>query len=269
MIPLGKTNITSKVEIMVAIRRAALLLLVSLICLVEKAALAASFVVREPLSITIKKSRSLGLTVCQEQTLDDQYVWFYDDRRDDQTDDDDDVGWRRRTTARHQKRDDHTTMLSIHETWRWCQGFVIPLNLCPWAAASVTSPGAMQFYVVPNDDNRNNDDTTQPATSATAPSARVTPARLEAIVHSVAERFVEMIASSQQTTAKNNRHIIDMTKVAIAFVVIQDDDDGNDDDNANHHWYHSFPEFYQWFIDLEDFWIDQGEQLTTPSRSIP
>lgn len=34
------------------------------------------------------------------------------------------------------------------ETWRWCTNFVVPLNLCPWAAASVRSNGCLKVYLV-------------------------------------------------------------------------------------------------------------------------
>jgi len=33
------------------------------------------------------------------------------------------------------------------ETWRWCADFVVPLDLCPWAAASVNTQGALQIYL--------------------------------------------------------------------------------------------------------------------------
>ena len=31
----------------------------------------------------------------------------------------------------------------------WCEGFVLSLDLCPWARASVQTPGAMRFFLVP------------------------------------------------------------------------------------------------------------------------
>ena len=34
------------------------------------------------------------------------------------------------------------------ETLRWCNDFVLPLNLCPWAAASVQSDKGIQLYSV-------------------------------------------------------------------------------------------------------------------------
>lgn len=35
----------------------------------------------------------------------------------------------------------------IVETWRWCSDFVVPLELCPWAAASVQSKGALRISI--------------------------------------------------------------------------------------------------------------------------
>jgi len=37
---------------------------------------------------------------------------------------------------------------ATEETWRWCTNFVVPLNLCPWAAASVKSQGGVKVYLV-------------------------------------------------------------------------------------------------------------------------
>lgn len=34
------------------------------------------------------------------------------------------------------------------ETMRWCQNFVVPFNLCPWAKASLQTPGAIRLYSV-------------------------------------------------------------------------------------------------------------------------
>ena len=34
------------------------------------------------------------------------------------------------------------------ETYRWCTNFVLPLNLCPWAAGSVQTEGAIHIFVV-------------------------------------------------------------------------------------------------------------------------
>ena len=37
-------------------------------------------------------------------------------------------------------------------TWRWCANFVVPLVLCPWAAASVHTKGALQIYLAKRKD---------------------------------------------------------------------------------------------------------------------
>jgi hypothetical protein len=39
---------------------------------------------------------------------------------------------------------------AVDETMRWCQNFVLPLQLCPWAAASLAAQddGAIQMYTV-------------------------------------------------------------------------------------------------------------------------
>jgi uncharacterized protein len=82
------------------------------------------------------------------------------------------VRWRHSNGARHSKSsnsDDYPTnpviliksgdgtnewispassLIGAEETWRWCKDFVVPLNLCPWAAASVRSKGALKIYVV-------------------------------------------------------------------------------------------------------------------------
>lgn len=41
-----------------------------------------------------------------------------------------------------------TPSKAAEETLRWCQHFVIPLQLCPWAAASIQTAGAIQLYTV-------------------------------------------------------------------------------------------------------------------------
>jgi hypothetical protein len=37
-------------------------------------------------------------------------------------------------------------------TWRWCADFVVPLALCPWAAASVHTKGALRIYLAKRND---------------------------------------------------------------------------------------------------------------------
>ena len=196
------------------------------------------------------------LSSCRDEShkLDDQYVWLYDGILQDNDDDTekDSVIWHRRT-SQPQKKDDTKI---LHQTWRWCQDFVVPLDLCPWAAASVASPGAMQFYMV-------SDDSTIQDKNRDA-SKMLSPDRVERIVRDVAERFVDTIQNSQAIDPTS-----DLSKVGIAFVVLRDEENinsGSSSNNNKYRWYQSFPEFYQWFIDVEDEWIDQGEQ--TPLDSV-
>eukprot|EP00977_Amphora_coffeiformis_P024088 scaffold15051_cov144-Amphora_coffeaeformis.AAC.3 len=37
---------------------------------------------------------------------------------------------------------------AAQETWNWCRHFVVPHNLCPWAAASVQATGAVAIYLI-------------------------------------------------------------------------------------------------------------------------
>ena len=41
-----------------------------------------------------------------------------------------------------------TLPLEAQQTWAWCRNFVVPLQLCPWARASVETPTALQIFLV-------------------------------------------------------------------------------------------------------------------------
>lgn len=112
---------------------------------------------------------------------------------------------------------------AAEETWRWCSHFVVPLNLCPWAVSSIGTAGAVQFYLVPSS---------------------LSQSELEMVVENVSRRFVK-IASSKGNLAAGA-----MMKVAIAFIIVSG--------KRSQRW-SDFTSFYSWFINLEDFWIDRGE----------
>jgi hypothetical protein len=117
-------------------------------------------------------------------------------------------------------------------TWRWCRDFVVPLQLCPWAAASVNTPGAIQFYVVPVSSND------------------VTGDQLVQIVEIVARQFRDRILIGQGDKDVDHR------KVAIAFIVLANT--AYDATSESTSWIESFPSFYEWFTQFEDDWIDEG-----------
>lgn len=61
------------------------------------------------------------------------------------------------------KDDDNDTSSMVHQaveqTWRWCRDFVVPHRLCPWAAGSVTTEGAVRICTVDSEvENRNDHD---------------------------------------------------------------------------------------------------------------
>lgn len=43
--------------------------------------------------------------------------------------------------------DDSDVASARDHTWRWCRDFIAEYNLCPWARASVESPGAVHLYL--------------------------------------------------------------------------------------------------------------------------
>ena len=158
-------------------------------------------------------------------------VWFY--YSEDNHQNHSSFPWRRRKDG---DDDDDSSIVevsnaAIQKTWNWCTKFVVPLNLCPWAASSVTTSGAVQIYVIPSNYTKS-------------------PDQLESLVENVAQHFVQSTSDMAQ----------DMTKVAIAFLVLETYTCSEDGSNLQN-WYDSFPEFYNWFINLEDSWIDQGSYI--------
>ena len=91
-----------------------------------------------------------------------------------------DDGWRTAPAANHSP---------LVETLRWCRNFVLPLNLCPWAAASLQSNNIqdLKLYSVKNAND------------------------MEVAVHSVAQLFHDSVV----------RKDVDPS-VAISFVVCDD-----------------------------------------------
>lgn len=97
---------------------------------------------------------------------------------------------------------------STVQTRNWCEKFVVPLNLCPWAAASVRN-NAIEILV-----------TDQPSDFA-------------AMIEQAADAFHQQLDRVDPNTA-------------ITLCVL---------DNNNG----SFEEFYDWYLDLEDSWLDQAD----------
>jgi hypothetical protein len=117
--------------------------------------------------------------------------------------------------------------ISATATWRWCNNFVVPHGLCPWAAGSVATEGALQLFLVDQDlmmmiNNRKEH----------PPGSMV-------VLHEIAERFLRSI---------NVEKTIDPNK-AIFFIVFLHENMMN------------FAAFYDWYVALEDEW-DLGDDVT-------
>ena len=121
---------------------------------------------------------------------------------------------------------------AAEQTWNWCQHFVVPYNLCPWAAASVqaAATGAIQIYVVPP--------SLSPSTKLQQNLLLFDGMFVEKIIHYVANEFYQKLRHQQLDP-----------NTAIAFVVV-----------ADHGQTIDFGSFYEWFIDLEDRWLEAAEE---------
>ena len=131
--------------------------------------------------------------------------------------------WKRSNNNNNDDDDGHgTTMIlplappfsapAATAMWNWCKYFVVPHNLCPWAAASVQTAGAVSIYLIHHDDDDGDDN-------------------FRDALHDVAKRFIDEM---------NSQHA--QYDQAIALVVDVSGDDTWQD----------FAAFYQHFDDLWD-----------------
>jgi len=128
----------------------------------------------------------------------------------------------------------------------WCKNFVLELDLCPWAKASLQTSGAMRFFLVPSPhtiDDLNN----------SVEMAREEQERwMEGIVENVAERFQDEIL--KPTTGSDETPSAQLEKAAIYFVVFLPND--NDSLLPN-----SFIDFSYWFMDMEEDWKEEYDNV--------
>ena len=135
---------------------------------------------------------------------------------------------------------------SAIETWNWCKHFVVPLKLCPWAKASLETPLALQLFVVSETD------------IGDVVTNRIRNGWCEDIIRNVAVKFRQLI-QSQPSLASH----------AIFFVVFvpssnSGENELNKDDGNDGLFMKSFEGFYDWFIELEDWWTlnDENDPIT-------
>jgi hypothetical protein len=110
----------------------------------------------------------------------------------------------------------NTLELAAQETWNWCKHFVVNYGLCPWAAASTQTQGAVEMHLVaPLDD-------TDEMLNA-----------FEKTIQVVTKDFCASLEVKDPNTA-------------ISFVVLVDLE-------------LDFELFYEWFVDLEDAWLENED----------
>lgn len=55
--------------------------------------------------------------------------------------------WNKKENNFYTQTEDLSLQRAADETWKWAAKFVAPLNLCPWASASVSASNAIRIYV--------------------------------------------------------------------------------------------------------------------------
>lgn len=124
------------------------------------------------------------------------------------------------------------------QTWNWCRNFVLKLQLCPWAKASLETSMATQIFVVKdrftNTADEDDDDVKN----------------LDAFVEFVSKRFLQFID-----------HNPSIESAAIFFVVFCNLDDEERVVETN---YSSFLGFYDWFVRLEEEEYSDEDVIIAP-----
>jgi hypothetical protein len=179
--------------------------------------------------------------------------------------------------------DPNAVNVITRKTMNWCNEFVMKLDLCPFAKASLQTKGAMRFFLVPPIPM-----VVQPPTTSSVVST--TQIQLEEeyrnrrIVDDVAKRFQTEILNNNNNgndrEDNSNPAAADMLeRAAIYFVIFlsnenNDNDNGNGNGNGNENDNEdntaittttsrtsSFIDFLDWFNDLEDNWSEECDDV--------
>ena len=140
----------------------------------------------------------------------------------------------------------------------WCEKFVLELDLCPWAKASIQTPGAMRFFLVPP----LSDASTEMLESMTADEIDRLDGkrrqRMEEIVQSVTKRFQDEILTYDGDDDETPSSILE--KAAIYFVVFLPNDD-MEGTTTMPLLPDSFFDFIDWFTELEETWPEDSDNV--------
>jgi hypothetical protein len=132
--------------------------------------------------------------------------------------------------------------LAVQQTWNWCQHFILPLQLCPWARASMETPQALQIFVVEED-----------AISQDAinhHNAADVQSMYYSLMDGVGRRFEDFLEEQPDDSSS-------IESAAIFFVVFVESSSSSSKENrlsAQQHSMKDFGDFYDWFCLLEETW---------------
>jgi hypothetical protein len=144
-------------------------------------------------------------------------------------------------------QDPETITTAAQQMWNWCIRFVVPHHLCPWAAASVTTPQAISLYMVVV----NAVETEQESTSTILTATAIPTTTLSTILNWVAQDFWNAThPSNHHHQHENSTNESDKFNSAIAFIVFvneKNNDIATYDDDGD-----SFMKFYHQFMQLEE-----------------
>ncbi|KAL7450930.1 hypothetical protein ACHAWC_002784, partial [Mediolabrus comicus] len=133
---------------------------------------------------------------------------------------------------------------AIEATYRWATNFVRGLNLCPWAGASIDNPGAICYWVLLIDDDRQEEQVDV----------------LDKMEEIIREAGVQLTLATTATTNSDDDHRIAIDpSVAISFIMLVPKTAaaaaaGKETTNF---YLPSFENFHEFFIDLEDRLLDE------------
>lgn len=143
----------------------------------------------------------------------------------------------------------------VQSTYAWCHDFVLQLQLCPWAKASIETPSALQIFVIDPKDP--------------LPANVVSPTE---VIESLARRFQDFL---EETTNLPNQPS-NLESAAIFFVVFAERNgsttssrnSSNDTSTTSPMArtgldFLDFLDFYDWFVELEDDW-SQEDVIVAP-----
>jgi len=216
---------------------------------------------------------SLSQSSCGD--LDHVWIWNEETLGKDFDSDQEEL-WRRPATVDSHTAEEVTTLVR-----NWCEGFVLALDLCPWAKASLQTSGAMRFFLVPPSAEASSVDPNEisfPQLQELENRERI---RMNTIVDSVTQRFQADIldpasrikdefdfakaGESQETMDSTNpgtsaSHASMLERAAIYFVVFLPHDNGRGSAYPLS-LSDSFVDFIDWFTDLEENWPEESDNV--------